>query len=353
MKKNLNISAVDLFCGVGGLSYGLIQSGVKVNAGIDLDDTCKYAYEENCNARFICKSIEDVDSNFLDSLYGKCDVKVLVGCAPCQPFSNYTLSADKTKDNRWKLLEDFAELIIGTRPDIVSMENVPQLMKFKHSPIFPNFVKMLENEGYNVWYDIVYAPEYGIPQKRKRLVLLASRLGEIELIKPTHSFQNFVTVKEVIGNMEKLRSGQSSESDFLHKASKLSVKNLERIRQSKPGGSWKSDWDKNLYLDCHKKKSGQKYGSVYGRMVWDEPSPTMTTHCTGIGNGRFGHPEQDRAISLREASLLQTFPEQYKFSDSKESLVVRNVAKHIGNAVPPKLGKVIGESINEHLKRLK
>jgi DNA (cytosine-5)-methyltransferase 1 len=233
------------------------------------------------------------------------------------------------------------------------MENVPQLAKFKHSPVFPNFVKTLEKEGYKVSYKIVYAPDYGIPQKRKRLVLLASRHGDIELIPPTHSIDNYITVKDVIGDLEKIESGKSSENDFLHKASQLSDKNLLRIKQSKPGGSWKRDWEENLLLDCHKSEKGKTYGSMYGRMTWDEPSPTMTTHCIGIGNGRFGHPEQDRAISLREAALFQSFPIEYKFAKDKESLSVRNVSKHIGNAVPPRLGEVIGLSIIKHLEKIK
>ena len=139
---------------------------------------------------------------------------------------------------------------------------------------------------------------------------------------------------------------------MLHKASKLSPINLKRIRQSKPGGSWK-DWDKDLLLECHQKDSGKSYVSVYGRMEWDKPSPTMTTQCNGIGNGRFGHPEQDRAISLREAALLQTFPKSYKFFDENNPLTTRQLSTHIGNAVPVKLGKVIGKSIKKHIESIK
>lgn len=351
--QNVNISAVDLFCGVGGLSYGLIRSGIKVKAGIDIDESCKFAFESNCNADFISKGVEDLSKESLNVLFGDCDYKVLAGCAPCQPFSNYTLNADKKKDSRWKLLDSFAKLIIETKPDIVSMENVPQLLRFKHSPIFPNFVKTLKREGYNVWYGIVFTPDYGVPQKRKRLVLLASKLGIIELIPPTHTKENYLTVRDVIGDMDVIKSGETSQGDFLHRASELSPKNMLRIKQSKPGGSWKNDWDKELLLECHKNPKGKSYGSTYGRMSWDELSPTMTTHCIGLGNGRFGHPEQDRAISLREASILQSFPPNYKFAKDKDSIGVRNIARHIGNAVPPRLGEVIGISIVEHIKKIK
>lgn len=350
MKLENNISAIDLFCGIGGLSYGFKKAGITINAGIDIDKTCQYAFEKNCKSKFISKDISEVNGAELSSLYNKNDTKILVGCAPCQPFSSYTYKNDKHKDSRWQLLYEFARLIKEVKPDVVSMENVPTLLKFRKEPVFINFVKSLKKEGYFIWHDIVYAPDYGIPQKRKRLVLLASKKGKIKLLPPTHKSEQYVSVRNAIGKLEKIKSGESSKKDFLHRAALLSDKNLMRIKQSKPGGSWKADWDDDLKLECHKKEKGKTYGSVYGRMSWDEPSPTMTTFCTGIGNGRFGHPEQDRAISLREASILQSFPINYKFVDKQENLKPGLISKHIGNAVPPKLGEIIGKSIIEHLK---
>ncbi len=345
------IFAIDLFCGIGGLTYGLQQSGIKVKAGIDIDDSCKYAFETNNNSIFINKDIQFMSGEELNKFYKKNAIPILVGCAPCQPFSSYTYKKDKEKDNRWQLLYEFSRLIKETQPVIVSMENVPNLLTFKKEPVFFNFVSNLKKEGYEVWYKIVYSPDYGIPQKRKRLVLLASKLGKIELIPPTHNPDNYITVKDAIGNLEPIKSGETSQNDFIHRASKLSEKNLLRIRQSLPGGSWKKDWDEDLKLACHNKDKGKTYVSVYGRMKWGEPSPTMTTFCTGIGNGRFGHPEQDRAISLREASILQSFPINYKFAESRDTLKFGKTSKHIGNAVPPKLGEVIGKSIIEHLEK--
>jgi DNA (cytosine-5)-methyltransferase 1 len=347
-----HISVVDLFCGIGGLSYGLKQSGINVEAGFDFDNKCQYAYEKNCEADFIHANIADIKKDAITKYYKKDDIKILLGCAPCQPFSTYTLKDDKQKDTRWQLLYEFTRLIKEIKPDIVSMENVPNLLKFKKEPIFKNFLKELQNEGFHTWYDVVYSPDYGIAQKRKRLVLLASKKGKIKLIEPTHKSEEYVTVKDAIGHLEKINSGETSKKDFMHKASKLSDINLKRIRQSKEGGSWKRDWDENLKLKCHKSDSGKSYGSVYGRMKWNEPSPTMTTFCTGIGNGRFGHPEQNRAISLREAAILQSFPDNYKFTDKKENLKFTQVSKQIGNAVPPKLGKIIGLSIIKHLKEV-
>jgi DNA (cytosine-5)-methyltransferase 1 len=350
---NKNISAVDLFCGIGGLSYGFKQAGIDIKAGIDFDNRCKYAFETNCNATFIHQDISKVEAEDIEKFYEKDDIKVLVGCAPCQPFSTYTLKGDKHKDQRWQLLYEFARLIKETQPEIVSMENVPNLLNFKKEPVFENFVKELEKDGYFVWHKIVYSPDYGIPQKRKRLVLLASKKGEIKLIEPTHQPNEYLTVKDAIGHLDPIASGETSKNDFIHKSSKLSDKNLKRIRQSVQGGSWKKDWDESLQLECHKSDKGKSYVSVYGRMKWDEPSPTMTTFCTGIGNGRFGHPEQDRAISLREAGILQTFPIEYKFASGAENLKFTQVSKQIGNAVPPRLGEVIAISIIKHLEEIK
>ena len=351
--ENTNLpEVIDLFCGIGGLSYGLFKEGFNIKAGIDINESCKFAFEKNCKSEFISEDISTMDKSRIQKLYSDKSLKILVGCAPCQPFSSYTFKHDKTKDQRWQLLYKFSEFINKVKPDIVSMENVPQLLNFKKAPVFEEFAKNLEKQGYSVSYQIVYCPDYGIPQKRKRLVLLASKLGKISLLPPTHSKENYITVRDAIGKMPKLKSGEGCSSDYVHKATQLSDLNLKRIRQSKPGGSWAKDWDEDLKLKCHKDKKGKTYVSVYGRMVWDEPSPTMTTYCTGIGNGRFGHPEQDRAISLREAAILQSFPKEYKFAKNAESLKTGAVAKQIGNAVPPKLGEIIGKSINKHLKEV-
>ncbi|MEH1955437.1 DNA cytosine methyltransferase [Nostoc sp.] len=146
-------------------------------------------------------------------------------------------------------------------------------------------------------------------------------------------------------------AGQASKTDRLHQCSKLSPLNLQRIRASKPGGTWR-DWSKDLIAKCHTKTSGKNYSGVYGRMEWDQPSPTITTQCFGFGNGRFGHPEQDRAISLREAALLQTFPADYEFVATDEPVVFAHVGRLIGNAVPVKLGKVIAQSILQHINQV-
>lgn len=339
-----NISTVDLFCGAGGMTYGFEQAGLPVKAGYDIDPACKFAYEYNTNAEFVLEDVERVHGSDLERHFSGSSVKVLAGCAPCQPFSSYSRRyADK--QSRWKLLRDFARLVLECQPEIVSMENVLQV---KHHPVFHEFTKQLEKLDYLVEIYEVNCLDYGIPQSRKRLILLASKLGKINLIQPTHSTEKYETVRNTIEKLEPLEAGQVSKVDRLHQCSKLSPLNLKRIRASKPGGTWR-DWSPDLIAKCHTKETGKTYPAVYGRMEWDQPSPTITTQCFGFGNGRFGHPEQDRAISLREAALLQTFPPNYEFVNPNEPISIDRVGKLIGNAVPVKLGEVIAKSILQHI----
>ncbi len=344
-----DIAVVDLFCGIGGLTHGFLREGFNVVAGIDIDESCKYAFEENNNSKFISKSVTEISAEELNSLFGTSKIKILVGCAPCQPFSSYTFKDPEKKDNeKWKLLYEFQRLILETKPHIISMENVSQLINFKKAPVFNDFIDTLEKEGYFTHFEIVNCPEYGIPQNRKRLVLIASKLGEINLIPKTHNRENFITVRDAIGYLPHIKDGEFHAKDKLHFARRLSPINKKRIKSTPYGGSWK-DWPEELRLECHKKESGKSYSSVYGRMKWEEPSPTMTTHCIGYGNGRFGHPEQDRGISLREASILQSFPEKYIFFKKNEEPSTVEIARQIGNAVPVRLGEVIAKSIKKHL----
>ncbi|HIR89830.1 MAG TPA: DNA cytosine methyltransferase [Candidatus Fimimorpha faecalis] len=347
----MNCVAVDLFCGIGGLTYGIRKAGIVVAAGIDIDPTCQYAYEENNKSIFINKAVEEIKKEEIESYYPKGCIKILMGCAPCQPFSNYSLRYTKEgpKDEKWRLLYYFSDLVKKIQPEIISMENVPQLVKRK---VFDDFVESLNNEGYYVSWKIVNCADYGVPQNRNRLVLLASKLGDISLIEPLYNQKNYITVKDAIGKLPKIKDGECSKTDALHRASKLSKINKRRIKESVPGGTWK-DWDESLQLLCHKKSTGQGYCSVYGRMEWEKPSPTITTQFYGYGNGRFGHPEQDRALSMREGAILQSFPPEYKFIDMNHPQTNRQIGIHIGNAVPVKLGEAIGKSILKHLEMYK
>ncbi|MBT7790555.1 MAG: DNA cytosine methyltransferase [Calditrichaeota bacterium] len=340
------ISAVDLFCGAGGLTHGLEKSGIAVNLGIDIDPACEYPYSSNNKANFLLKSVENVAGSELLDAYNGADFRLLAGCAPCQTFSSYNQKADSS-DKRWWLLLQFLRLIRETEPELVTMENVPGL---RDRDVFKEFVADLGEREYHVNYQVVNCAKYGLPQHRNRLVLLASRLGPIKLLSPKDFHRKQKTVKEAIGNLPPIEAGAVDPKDPLHQSSSLSQINYKRILLSNPGGTWR-DWPEELVADCHKKKSGKTYPSVYGRMSWDQPSPTITTQFFGFGNGRFGHPEQNRAISLREGAILQSFPKNYKFKASSEPISKKVLGRLIGNAVPVKLGEVIGISISKHVMK--
>lgn len=338
----MNINAVDLFCGVGGLTHGLEQAGINVIAGIDNEKSCEIPYTLNNKAEFIHADIKEVSSEQINELYPKnTDYKVLVGCAPCQPFSTYNKKQNGHLNEKMDLLDYFGKIVDEIVPDIVSMENVPGMVKTVY---FDNFIKTLDKNNYSIDWKIIYGPDYDVPQTRKRLILVASRIGKIEIPERLRDEENYLTVGDVIGDLPEIKAGESDPNDPLHTSRNLKEINLKRIEQSVPGGTWQ-DWDEDLLPACYRKESGRSFRSVYGRMEWDKPSPTITTQFIGYGNGRFGHPSQNRALSLREGALLQTFPKSYKFFEDEKTISQSEIAKQIGNAVPVKLGNVIGESI--------
>jgi len=341
-----SIHGVDLFCGAGGLTRGLEIAGINVRLGIDIDPACEHPYDANNDASFLLKSVIEVAAVDLADAYDDAPFKLLAGCAPCQPFSSYSHAWSCPNDERWNLLEHFSRLVKETSPHLVTMENVPRL---EREDVFADFVAVLEDEEFEVFHTIVNCADYGVPQQRQRLVLLASKLGPIKLIPPTTPEGHRISVKRAIGDMPPLVAGEGCEVDPLHQACGLSPLNLKRIRASKPGGTWR-DWDENLRAACHRKKSGKTYPSVYGRMTWDDPSPTMTTQYFGFGNGRFGHPEQDRAISLREGAILQSFPKTYEFVPEGGPIYRKRIGRLIGNAVPVELGIATGKSIVLHVE---
>jgi DNA (cytosine-5)-methyltransferase 1 len=345
------VAAVDLFCGAGGLTCGLRKAGLEVVAGIDNDASCRYAYEINNETDFVEADVSSFSSSDLNKLFAGAEIKILVGCAPCQTFSRqttkYRRNIDTITDTRWNLLNSFAKYINDIQPHIVSMENVSGLLNFG---VFKKFKSNLFDLGYHVGYQVIDCSKYGLPQKRCRLVLLASKLGDIRLLL-NRDFDNVKTIRDVIERLPYLSSGEIDENDPLHRSAGLTDINLQRIKQSKPGGTW-HDWDVSLLPNCYKKSTGKSYINVYGRLSWDEPAPTITTQFFSYGTGRFGHPEQDRALSLREGALLQTFPKNYKFIEDLDNICVATIARHIGNAVPVELGKIIGLSIIKHLEEV-
>lgn len=338
-------SVVDVFCGAGGLTHGLLKAGFDIGAGVDVDSQCRYPFEYNNDSMFVLRDVDYLGAEEVLEMFDTDRPRVLVGCAPCQPFSRYN---QKNNDPSWRLVERFGELAKEILPDVISMENVPRLIDYRDGEIFDAFVHSLRQAGYFVDHSVVFLPDYGLPQRRSRLVVMASLHGEIRIDGPTHTADRYLTVEQAIGELPALAAGETDKHDALHTASRLSATNLKRIRASRPGGSW-TEWDEDLVAPCHRIRSGRGYTSVYGRMRADEPSPTITTQFFGFGNGRFGHPEQDRALSLREGAILQSFPRDYRFSAPGEKIQFKAVGRMIGNAVPVLLGQVIGRSIASHL----
>ncbi|BBP01591.1 DNA cytosine methyltransferase [Sulfuriferula nivalis] len=338
------IEAVDLFCGAGGLTRGLEDAGVRVRAGFDIDPDCEFPYNANNSATFVLKSVTDLKAADITPWFTPGAVRLLAGCAPCQPFSTMANNSIKRDETKWGMLGEFARLVREIQPELVTMENVPRVTN--HAP-YQQFISTLLELGYKVDARSLRCTDLGIPQDRRRFVLVASRLGDIYLHTEAGPLP---TVREAIGSLPKLAAGETDPNDSMHKARALSEINLERIRASLPGGTW-HDWPQHLLSPCHKAESGASYKSVYSRMVWGKPAPTITTQCCSFGTGRFGHPEQDRGISLREAAILQSFPVSYCFVPEGEPISINSVARMIGNAVPPKLGFAVGKTLLKHLEK--
>lgn len=351
MSAKKNIVAVDLFCGAGGLTHGLQKAGINVQLGLDIDPACAHPINTNNNTKFIQADITKLETKVITDVFAQGSISLLAGCAPCQPFSTYSQKSRRgdadeespPRNDDWKLVGRFGDIIRETKPDLVTMENVPPLYQ---QPIFQRLLTDLSD--YNVDYRVVECRAIGLPQTRKRLVLVASRFGEIKI--PDFESQP-ITVRETIAALPEIKAGGQDPCDRLHRASKLSKTNLQRIRASVPGGTWR-DWPEALRAACHKKETGATYPSVYGRMEWDAPAPTITTQCFGYGNGRFGHPSQDRAISLREAAMLQGFPRDYSFIPEDEPVSFSKLGRLIGNAVPVTLAETIGRIFIEHIDNM-
>lgn len=332
------IKAVDLFCGIGGLTRGLEDAGINVVKGYDFEPSVEHAYKNNNNAKFQLQDISDLEvSEVLNELKGS-KYTLVAGCAPCQPFSSYQKDKDiDTRRSHYKYMafHHFMRIVRGVKPTFVTMENVRGILKDEN---FDLFVNDLKDMGYSVDYKVVDISKYGAPQKRNRMLLVASLIGEINL--PTSTTDKTLSVEEAIGHLKPIKAGEVDKNDPLHRSSNLSDLNVKRIKASKPGGTWR-DWPSELLPECYKRESGKTFSSVYGRADGNKPANTLTTQFTRYGTGRYGHYKQNRAYSLREGAILQTFPENYDFGI--EELGSTKVAMHIGNAVPPIAGKVIGE----------
>jgi DNA (cytosine-5)-methyltransferase 1 len=343
------IIAVDFFCSIGGMTYGFRKAGIKVIAGIDIDPSCKDTYEyNNPGSKFIEADVKNYTFDMLKDATGikeEDDNLVFIGCSPCQYWS--IIKTDKTKSQETKnLLSEFQKFVEHFKPGYVVVENVPGILKKSDISKLDEFKKMLRDNKYEIDCNILNANHFGVPQHRRRFVLVASRVNKtIKLPEP--QLKNLPVVSGFIGaknGFKKINAGTTDGTNFVHTTARLSEKNLQRIkRTSKNGGNrleWKNDPD--LQLECYK-GNDHKFNDIYSRMSWDKPAPTITTKFHSISNGRFGHPEEDRAISLREGATLQTFPKRYRFIEKS----MGKIAKHIGNAVPPELAKRIAVEITK------
>ena len=338
---------VDFFCGCGGTSAGLRDSGMKILAGIDSDTDAGRTFAKNFpEAEFLQKDIRHLQPPDLASMLPGSRERTLLfsACAPCQPFTGQRTTRDR-KDPRATLLGETHRFIEFFRPAYVLVENVAGLQKVdRKKAAVGRFIQLLDKLGYKYDTGILKAQDFGVPQYRRRFVLLASLLGPIKLPEATHGFgtanPELESVWKWIGNLPALEAGQSCEKIANHRAASLTKINLERIRETPPGCGRES-WPERLRLDCHKNYKG--HTDVYGRLRKDRPAAALTTRCISLSNGRYGHPEQNRALSVREAARLQTFDDTFEFFGSMGSM-----ARQIGNAVPVELASNIGKHVLCH-----
>ena len=341
---------IDFFCGCGGASKGFELAGFEVALGIDFDENAASSYKANFpNTKFIRDDIRNVKVKDVAKLVPdlKSSELVFCACAPCQPFSSQN-KIRNSSDKRRTLLGETKRFIRAFRPAFIFIENVPgiQSIKIEENGPFSDFLNFISRFGYQYDYKVVSSEFYGVPQQRKRLVVLA-RLNDKPIFPSySHGVDNipFATVRDYIGSLPKLQAGESDSNDLLHAAAVIQPINIKRLQHTPEGGD-RRDWPDELWLNCHRKYDG--HTDVYGRMSWDKPCKTLTTKCTSISNGRFGHPDttQNRAITFREAACLKTFPKDFNFLGSNVSKSKKN-----WNAVPVLLAQRVAESILEQAK---
>jgi DNA (cytosine-5)-methyltransferase 1 len=333
--------AVDFFCGAGGLTRGLLDAGIDVVLGIDNDESCRQTYETNNHpAVFLQADIRELAVNEVQEMIGNVAPEnlLLAACAPCQPFSQLNRGE---RNDRATLLGQFGRFVEALLPKQVLVENVPGLARVRGHSTHKRFRKKLESLGYRVWEDVLDAKDYGVPQTRRRFIMIALR--DVLPIRPpaTHgpNLLPYETVHNAISHYPPIQAGETHPVIPNHRSAILAPINLERIRHTPHDGGDRRAWPPHLLLDCYRGYEG--HTDVYGRMRWGSPAPALTCKCYSLSNGRYGHPEQDRAISLREAAKLQSFEDEYVFFTDTQG----KAAQQIGNAVPVKFAKAMGEHI--------
>ena len=349
------MTAIDLFSGGGGLTVGLKRAGLRVALAIDLDGQAVNTYAANHPDVHVARlDVQEASRDFLRSVLGGRKIDLLAGCPPCQGFTSLT-AKHRSDDPRNQLVFEMCRLAKDIRPRAIMMENVPGLMR---SGIYERMRRELGETGYLVTDGVLQVADYGVPQSRRRLVMVAGLGFKIRLAIPTHSDAGrdglacWRTVRQAIGHMSgnpptltEAREGGGVQRANWHVVRTLSPQNVARIRAARPGRTWPS-MPEELRPKCH--RGGYNgFTHVYGRMEWDRPSPTITGGCTTLSKGRFGHPEEDRTISVREAALLQTFPEDYVF----DTPYMEHACNIIGNALPCDFAEVVARQCYEALSR--
>lgn len=351
MSKSKNkIKAVDFFCGGGGMSFGMKKAGIKVLAGIDNDKNCEETYKANIkSAKFIHANVFELKEQELQETLGlkqNDDDLLLIGCSPCQFWSIINTDKKKSKESK-NLLIEFERFVKYFNPGYVVVENVPGVLRRKKESGLEDFINWLEKNKYRVHFKIHNTNDYGVPQTRHRFTLVANRIGNREIF-PAKDKGKKLCVRDVLGEangFSKIAAGTIDETDFKHSVSGINEITLRRIQKVKKDGGDRLGFadDPKLQLKCFVGKD-DAFKDTFGRLWWDKPSPTITTKFNCVSNGRFVHPEEDRALSLREGATLQSFPKNYKFYGNSHSVI----ARIIGNAVPPEYAKRIGQAIMEN-----
>lgn len=348
--NSMRVKVFDFFSGCGGASQGFREAGMDIVFALDRDRDAMRTHRHNFpEAHF---EFADIARVTVESVRRRVRAErpnpvLFCACAPCQPFTKQnTTRPVPGKDQRVSLLARFGDFVKGCRPDVVFVENVPGIQRIGRSMgPFGSFLDLLATAGYEHDPKRVALKRYGVPQSRTRLVLLASRRGSLSLPSWTHgpgtAHPAYETVRKWIEDLPRIEAGEKHDTFPNHQAAALSALNLRRIRATGEGGG-RDGWPPELVLPCHRDRDG--YTDVYGRMYWDRPATALTTRCISYSNGRFGHPKQDRAISVREAACLQTFPRDFRF---KGGLV--STARQVGNAVPVRFAKAVGRQVIRHL----
>ena len=374
---NIKYEAIDIFSGCGGVSCGLSLAGFKVKSAVEIEKHAVDTYLSYGPLNKVKVLNEDVcnlsgEQILKAAKIKKDDIYLFAGCPPCQNFSRQNpLNKNKSDDDRKKLLFEFLRLIEEILPPFILMENVPGIKTDFNNAILSEFLERLKKHYY-VRESVLNAANYGVPQARKRFVLHAVRndineelksIGFLfDLPKATHNkrgskgLKKWKTVREAIGDLPTIKAGEEYEDDgkiHNHKCADLSDKNLKRIRAIRANGGSRNGLPEELVLNCHKKKDKEGnvfsgHGDVYGIMNPDKPAPTITGGCLCYSKGRYGHYSQDRAISIREAARLQTFPDDFVFSN-----FLTDSALQIGNAVPIDLVKASGEVFKTAIRCIK